>query len=221
MMTLVRSSLGSTACLGSRGRVVFRRYPSLCAIRQSPCLPRLGLRLSPACSSGSVQARLSRPMIPLRPVSSATCLSPITTTAPSALIGSSTGWLDSLPPASVQLRSNLRSQAARPARTFLRTATTVRSASGVAAPTTDSSLQSESSRNRSSGGVSFFATCHPGLEQVVAQELTALGYWDVEPGRAGVAFRGRSVSSGYAANMWLRSAIRVLVLLAEGRLDTG
>ena len=37
----------------------------------------------------------------------------------------------------------------------------------------------------------FYATCHPGLESVVADELRAqnIGATDVEPGRAGVHFR--------------------------------
>ncbi|GLI59211.1 hypothetical protein VaNZ11_001050 [Volvox africanus] len=69
-------------------------------------------------------------------------------------------------------------------------------------------------------GVSFFATCHPGLEEVVARELLDLGYMGVECSKAGVAFKGRRVSDGYIANLWLRSAIRVLVLLAEGELGT-
>ncbi|EFJ53062.1 hypothetical protein VOLCADRAFT_115653, partial [Volvox carteri f. nagariensis] len=57
-------------------------------------------------------------------------------------------------------------------------------------------------------------------QQVVARELVELGYRDVVPSKAGVEFRGRRVSDGYAANLWLRSAIRVLVLLAEGQLGT-
>lgn len=37
----------------------------------------------------------------------------------------------------------------------------------------------------------FYATCHPGLESVVADELRAqdIGAIGVEPGRAGVHFR--------------------------------
>ncbi|KAG2437835.1 hypothetical protein HXX76_005454 [Chlamydomonas incerta] len=69
-----------------------------------------------------------------------------------------------------------------------------------------------------SGWVSFFATCHPGLEQVVANELMALGYRGVEPGKAGVSFVARRLSDGYAANLHLRAAIRVMALLAEGQL---
>jgi len=39
---------------------------------------------------------------------------------------------------------------------------------------------------------SFYATCSPGLEAVVAAELAspAIGAVDVQPGRAGVTFRG-------------------------------
>ena len=38
---------------------------------------------------------------------------------------------------------------------------------------------------------SFFATCHPGLEEVVAKELREAvpGIAAVQPGRAGVSFR--------------------------------
>ncbi|KAK9831607.1 hypothetical protein WJX74_002393 [Apatococcus lobatus] len=68
---------------------------------------------------------------------------------------------------------------------------------------------------------SFFATCHPGLEQAVAKELseTVPGTTVIQPGRAGVSFRGADISVGYNANLWLRSAIRVLLLLAEGPID--
>ncbi|GIL46246.1 hypothetical protein Vafri_3274 [Volvox africanus] len=79
---------------------------------------------------------------------------------------------------------------------------------------------SAGSRSADATGVSFFATCHPGLEEVVARELLDLGYLGVECSKAGVAFKGRRVSDGYVANLWLRSAIRVLVLLAEGELGT-
>ncbi|KAK9822164.1 hypothetical protein WJX81_003042 [Elliptochloris bilobata] len=67
----------------------------------------------------------------------------------------------------------------------------------------------------------FYATCHPGLESVVADELQApgTGATGVEPGRAGVHFRGATLETGYRANLWLSSAIRVLVRQAEGQLD--
>ncbi|KAJ9521264.1 hypothetical protein QJQ45_022969, partial [Haematococcus lacustris] len=66
----------------------------------------------------------------------------------------------------------------------------------------------------------FFATCHPGLEQYVVEELESLGLSEVVPGKAGVSFRSASLSGGYRAALWLRCAIRVLVKLGEGRLDT-
>jgi putative N6-adenine-specific DNA methylase len=64
----------------------------------------------------------------------------------------------------------------------------------------------------------YFATCARGLEPVLARELTALGAGDVEPGRGGVRFRGDHALL-YRANLWLRTAVRVLrpVLEAEVR----
>lgn len=55
----------------------------------------------------------------------------------------------------------------------------------------------------------YFATCARGLEAVLADELRQLGATDVNPGRGGVAFAGdRAVL--YQANLWLRTAVRVL-----------
>ncbi|MEW5313458.1 MAG: hypothetical protein WDW38_005024 [Sanguina aurantia] len=68
--------------------------------------------------------------------------------------------------------------------------------------------------------VSFYVPCHPGLEKVVADELREMGAECVTPGKTGVSFRGHTLSDGYRANLGLRSAIRVMVLLAEGHLDT-
>jgi putative N6-adenine-specific DNA methylase len=64
----------------------------------------------------------------------------------------------------------------------------------------------------------YFATCARGLEPVLARELTALGAEAVEPGRGGVSFRG-DPTTVYRANLWLRSAVRVLrpILEAEVR----
>ena len=60
----------------------------------------------------------------------------------------------------------------------------------------------------------FFAPCTLGLEEVLVRELTDLGATDVEPRRGGAAFRGdRRI--GYAANLWLRSAVRVQEKVAE------
>lgn len=60
----------------------------------------------------------------------------------------------------------------------------------------------------------FFATCARGLEPVLANELTALNADDVQAGRGGVSFAGdRSIL--YQANLWLRTAVRVLQPLQE------
>ncbi len=55
----------------------------------------------------------------------------------------------------------------------------------------------------------YFATCARGLEPILANELRAIGASDVKPGRGGVTFAGpRAVL--YKANLWLRTAVRVL-----------
>ena len=67
----------------------------------------------------------------------------------------------------------------------------------------------------------FYATCHPGLEEVVAAELRAfpIEALDVRPGASGVYFVGTK-KTGVLANVWLRSAVRVLVELRHGWLDS-
>jgi putative N6-adenine-specific DNA methylase len=60
----------------------------------------------------------------------------------------------------------------------------------------------------------FFATCARGIEPVLAGELRGLGAADVEPGRGGVAFAGDQANL-YRANLWLRTAIRVLMPILE------
>jgi putative N6-adenine-specific DNA methylase len=55
----------------------------------------------------------------------------------------------------------------------------------------------------------FFATCGRGIEPVLADELRVLGAAEVVPGRGGVSFRG-DLTLLYQANLWLRTAIRVL-----------
>src|SRR5438045_3622879 len=55
----------------------------------------------------------------------------------------------------------------------------------------------------------YFATCARGLEPVLADELRGLGAIDVEPGRGGAGFRGDAALL-YRANLWLRTAVRVL-----------
>jgi putative N6-adenine-specific DNA methylase len=60
----------------------------------------------------------------------------------------------------------------------------------------------------------YFATCARGIEPVLAQELRELGAQEVEPGRGGAAFRGDRTLL-YRANLWLRTAVRVLVPITE------
>lgn len=55
----------------------------------------------------------------------------------------------------------------------------------------------------------YFATCARGLEPILARELTDLGANAVSPGRGGVAFDGEPATV-YRANLWLRTAVRVL-----------
>ncbi len=55
----------------------------------------------------------------------------------------------------------------------------------------------------------FFATCARGLEPVLARELAGLGAGGVTPGRGGVHFDG-DAALVYRANLWLRTAVRVL-----------
>ena len=70
------------------------------------------------------------------------------------------------------------------------------------------------------GSRRFYATCHPGLEEVVARELASpmINARDITIGKSGVSFTG-SQRVGYDANVWLRSAVRVLVELKRGYLD--
>jgi putative N6-adenine-specific DNA methylase len=56
--------------------------------------------------------------------------------------------------------------------------------------------------------------CGRGIEPVLADELRGLKAGDVEPGRGGVAFRG-DLALLYRANLWLRTAIRVLRPILE------
>jgi putative N6-adenine-specific DNA methylase len=60
----------------------------------------------------------------------------------------------------------------------------------------------------------YFATCARGLEPVLADELLRLGAEAVEPARGGVHFRGDTALL-YRANLWLRTAVRVLKPVLE------
>ncbi len=64
----------------------------------------------------------------------------------------------------------------------------------------------------------MLATCSRGLEEVLAAELDTLGAAAVEAERGVVRFRGDRRLL-YAANLWLRTAMRVLVPVASGTAD--
>lgn len=59
-----------------------------------------------------------------------------------------------------------------------------------------------------------FATCARGLEKTLADELRELRAEQVEPGRGGVQFHG-DLALLYRANLWLRTAVRVLTPILE------
>jgi putative N6-adenine-specific DNA methylase len=63
----------------------------------------------------------------------------------------------------------------------------------------------------------YFATCGRGIEPVLAEELRDLEAEEVQPGRGGVSFRG-DLSLLYGANLWLRTAIRVLRPIHEAEV---
>jgi putative N6-adenine-specific DNA methylase len=65
----------------------------------------------------------------------------------------------------------------------------------------------------------YFATCGRGIEPVLASEVRDLGAADVEPGRGGVHFAGDRVLL-YRANLWLRTAIRVLMPILEAEVNS-
>jgi putative N6-adenine-specific DNA methylase len=60
----------------------------------------------------------------------------------------------------------------------------------------------------------FFATCARGVEPVLADELRGFGAADVQAGRGGCHFSG-DLALLYQANLWLRTAIRVLRPILE------
>jgi putative N6-adenine-specific DNA methylase len=65
----------------------------------------------------------------------------------------------------------------------------------------------------------YFATCGRGIEPVLADELRALGASDVRPGRGGVHFAGDRALL-YQANLWLRTAVRVLRPILETHVES-
>ena len=64
------------------------------------------------------------------------------------------------------------------------------------------------------------ATCSRGLEEVLRAELVSLGHPEATCGRGMVSFRG-GLEAVYAANVSLRTAMRVLRQLAEGPASSG
>jgi putative N6-adenine-specific DNA methylase len=62
--------------------------------------------------------------------------------------------------------------------------------------------------------IRYFATCARGLESVLAREVRDIGATDVEQGRGGVGFKGDRPLL-YRANLWLRTAVRVLQPILE------
>lgn len=63
------------------------------------------------------------------------------------------------------------------------------------------------------------ATCSRGLEGVLAEELRTLGAAEVAPGRGAVSFAGDERTL-LTANVWLRTAMRVLWPLTSGKADS-
>ena len=59
-----------------------------------------------------------------------------------------------------------------------------------------------------------YAVCPPGIEAICAAELSGLGVRAVKAERGGVSFRA-TTRQLYAANLWLRSATRVVVRIAS------
>ena len=78
-------------------------------------------------------------------------------------------------------------------------------------------LERRIKRNAWAPDWSFFAACPPGLEEICAAELAGLGLEGILPEPGGAAFRGR-LDQAYRANLWLRSAGRVLLRLADFRV---
>ncbi|MFN2601154.1 MAG: class I SAM-dependent RNA methyltransferase [Gemmatimonadaceae bacterium] len=67
--------------------------------------------------------------------------------------------------------------------------------------------------------LSIFAICAPGLEQILISELKELGVGRTEATEGGVAFNG-DLALLYKANLWLRTASRVIVRVARFHADS-
>ena len=76
------------------------------------------------------------------------------------------------------------------------------------------------------GRWTYFATCAPGVEPILHDEVRALGLATVERQVGGVRFDG-TMRDAWRANLWLRTAVRVLrrearfEAASEGALDRG
>lgn len=62
--------------------------------------------------------------------------------------------------------------------------------------------------------IRFFATAAKGIEPILAQELEALNARKIQPTTGGVHFEG-TLETLYQANLWLRTANRILMPIAE------
>jgi len=65
----------------------------------------------------------------------------------------------------------------------------------------------------------LYSTTVPGLEKVTASELALLGFGQTTRSRGGVAWRG-TARDLYRANLWLRTASRVMVRVATFHADS-
>lgn len=87
-------------------------------------------------------------------------------------------------------------------------------------PAVTDKVDSKSVAEKVPMGTEFFVTCHPGFEDVLASELQDLGLSTVQISKAGVSFWSERSADGVRACLWLRSAIRVLMLLSRQNLST-
>ena len=60
----------------------------------------------------------------------------------------------------------------------------------------------------------FYAVCPAGFERIVSEELKSQGIKRIRPLKGGVAFFG-TIEDALRACLWLRSASRVLLVLAR------
>jgi len=65
----------------------------------------------------------------------------------------------------------------------------------------------------------YFATCARGLEPLLANELRGIGAGGVQEGRGGVSFCG-DAALVYRANLWLRTAVRVLRPMLHAHVES-